>query len=89
MAAYGGNNSVVTVLLEQSANPNLQVSISFLPSQHLCSLLTLFHLFLHAPQDGNGVSPVHLAAMEGHVECIETLIAHSAYLNFVDFSEER
>ena len=41
------------------------------------------------PQDSSGVSAVHLAAMEGHVECLEILIAHSAYLNFVDFSEER
>jgi hypothetical protein len=32
---------------------------------------------------------VHLAAMEGHSECLQTLVTHGAYVNFVDFSEER
>ena len=35
------------------------------------------------------MSPIHLAAMEGHGECVRSLLAHGAYINFVDFSEER
>ena len=40
-------------------------------------------------QNANGVSAVHLAAMEGHAETLSILIVHRAYVNFVDFSEER
>ena len=35
------------------------------------------------------MSPLHLAAMEGYVDCVETLLSHKAYVNFIDFSEER
>ena len=70
---------MLALLLKQSANPNLQVCTIY--HQPLSSLTP------HLVQDDNGVSPVHLAAMEGYTECIEILIQHRAYLNFVDFSE--
>lgn len=35
------------------------------------------------------MSPVHLAAMEGHTNCLTILLHFNAYANYMDFSEER
>ena len=35
------------------------------------------------------MSPVHLAAMEGHTNCLTVLLGFHAHINFMDFSEER
>ena len=35
------------------------------------------------------MSPVHLAAMEGHTNCLTVLLRFHAYANYMDFSEER
>ena len=35
------------------------------------------------------MSPVHYAALEGHVNALTILLSHHAYANFMDFSENR
>ena len=80
MAAYGGDETVLTMLLESGANPNLQVKESALFNSPLPMSFS---------QDVNGLSALHMSAVEGHTHCVTTLVTHGADLNTFDFSEER
>ena len=40
-------------------------------------------------QDVNGLSAAHMAALEGHTNCVTVLASHRAYLNFTDYSNDR
>ena len=40
-------------------------------------------------QDVNGLSAAHMAALEGHTNCVTVLVSHRAYLNFTDYSNDR
>ena len=81
MAAYGGDETALTMLLESGANPNLQVKEE--------SALSTRPLPMSFSQDVNGLSALHMLAVEGHAHCVTTLVTHGADLNTFDFSEER
>ena len=47
------------------------------------------HCASSSSQDVNGLSALHMAAVEGHTHCATALVRHGAHLNLFDFSEER
>ena len=82
MAAYNGDSNILSMLLENGANPNIQVK-----NYSIC-MSQLYYIYYFV-QDANGLSASHMAAVEGHTHCIIALASHKAYLNCTDFSDER
>ena len=90
-AASNGNREIVQILLRAGAtldNPN-----AYLPTAlHAAArngIREVMHDLVEAAhgdlniQDGNGYTPLHLAAEHGHVGAIEELIAAGAPVNFM------
>ena len=54
----------------------------------ICQIPRAVHLIVNL-QDASGLTPSHMAAIEGHTYCVTVLASHRAYLNLTDSSDER
>ncbi|XP_046555449.1 LOW QUALITY PROTEIN: inversin-like [Haliotis rubra] len=95
-AALGGHAYICQTLIKFGVDPNIRDTTGRTPIQCAayggfvnCMSVLMEHKADPSTQDNEGMTSLHWACSMGHLDTVKLLVEHMAYVNHMEFTEDR